>query len=110
MEDLTAAPDLTATPQQPTETQPQPPAPFTTVPLTEVVTTQPTPESSAPVTMIETPPAQQPPRRVPSVSCVSVAPNEFRIAIDGRAIGKTLGPQDSATVRAWVESTFVDTE
>jgi hypothetical protein len=44
----------------------------------------------------------------PTVAVTSVAPNEFRITLDGRQIGRSLTPHEAPVVKSWMESVLAD--
>ena len=44
----------------------------------------------------------------PKVAVVPVATNEFRITLDGRAIGHALAPHEAPIVKSWMESVVAE--
>jgi hypothetical protein len=48
------------------------------------------------------------PVNVPKVAVVPVATNEFRITLDGRAIGHALAPHEAPIVKSWMESVVAE--
>ena len=46
--------------------------------------------------------------RQPHVAVIPVATNEFRITLDGRAIGHALAPHEAPIVKSWMESVVAE--
>lgn len=54
------------------------------------------------------PPAFAPPSPSPKVGVITAAANEFRITLDGRAIGRVLTPHEAPVVKSWMESVIAE--